>query len=110
MQDELHVFMVSSSGSGASCILATIFSRRYTFNAQCGLTMWSQLRSCTSCSLEVTIHWDIQLDAKKTATDNFSNVDYVCNVVVAATVGSTLHIYCHVVQCRHSILLTCIVK
>ena len=38
-EDQLHVFMVGSSGVGCmQHILATMLSRRRTFDAQCGLT------------------------------------------------------------------------
>ena len=70
------------------------------------------LQFCSHQTLEYTTR---RRKRATIATDNCFKVGYVCNVVVlfrTATVGSTLHIIfiCLVVQCRHSVLLTGIVK
>ena len=88
-------------------ILATTFSRRRTFDAQCGLTAGLNCEAAHGTvwnPSDIGIYNYTPRKTATTATDNCSKVDYVCNVVVVHCIS------CHVVQCRHSILLTCIFK
>ena len=72
--------------------------------------------SCTCCNLAVIRHWDIQLDAEKRERRLLQTIAlrYAMYVMLLCYLERKLlvvhYIYCHVVQCRHYILLTCIVK
>ena len=92
-------------GSGAAYRM--IFSKRYTFDALCGLTVGLE-RAAHVAVWGVIRHWDIQLDAKKrttTATDNCFKVGHVCNVVLERQLLVVHYISCHVV---HAVSTFCI--